>query len=226
MHPLKEPSRANFIQKIFLFGLLLSTILVIVGWILVPATSLLSIAGIGCILVVYGLVGYFVFPRIPPAILRLVAVLGLLAGIIFAGEILLEYALLPADNTSWGLSEFGAVFAIYFLAGVWAAYQSRNIKQGTLAAILSALFSSVIWLIVVLVTFYLFRSTMRQELVFTAEGNFEDFARSGMKDFNTFVMEDFLGAGFFHLILSPLFAAIFGGIGSLFGKGIVQFGKH
>jgi hypothetical protein len=152
MHPLKEPSRANFIQKIFLFGLFLSTILVIVGWILVPATSLLSIAGIGCILVVYGLVGYFVFPRIPPAILRLVAVLGLLAGIIFVGEILLEYALLPADNTSWGLIEIGAVFAIYFLAGVWAAYQSRNIKQGTLAAILSAMFSSVIWLIVVLVT--------------------------------------------------------------------------
>jgi hypothetical protein len=172
------------------------------------------------------LVGYFVFPRIPPEILRLVAVFGLLAGIIFAGEILLEYALLPADNTNWGLIEFGGVFAIYFSAGVWAAYQSRNIKQGTLAAILSAMFSSVIWLIFVLVIFYLFRGTMRQELVFTAEGDFEDFARSGMKDFNTFVMEDFLGAGFFHLILSPLFAAILEGIGSMLGKGIVQLRKH
>jgi hypothetical protein len=86
--------------------------------------------------------------------------------------------------------------------------------------------SSVIWLIFVLLTFYLFRGTMRQELVFKAEGNFEDFARSGMKDFNTFVMEDFLGAGFFHLLLSPLFAAIFGGIGSMLGKGIVLLRKH
>lgn len=226
MHPLKELSLANFTQKIFLFGLLLITILLIIGWILFPATRLLSIAGICVVLVAYGLVGYFVFSRIPSGILRLVAVFGLLAGIIFAGEVLLEYALLPSDNTNWGLIEFGGVFAIYFLAGAWAAYQSVSIKQGTLAAILSAMFSSVIWLIFVLVTFYLFRGTLRQELVFTAEGNFEDFARSGMKDFNTFVMEDFLGAGFFHLLLSPLFAAFIGWIGSILGKGIVQLRKH
>ncbi len=225
MHSLKELSQANSIQKIFLFGLLLSMMLVVVGWIFTP-TRLLSIAGIYFILVVYGLVGITIFPRLAPEILRLVAVFGLLAGIVFAGEILLEYALLPADNTSWGLVEFGAVFAIYFLSGLWAAYRSGSIKQGMLAAILSAMLSSVIWLIFVLLTFYLFRGTMRQELVFKAEGNFEDFARSGMKDFNTFVMEDFLGAGFFHLLLSPLFAAIFGGIGSMLGKGIVLLRKH
>jgi Fe2+ transport system protein B len=63
---------------------------------------------------------------------------------------------------------------------------------------------------------------MRQQFVFTAEGNYEDFIRSGMSDFNTFVMEDFLGAGFFHLLLSPLFAAVIGGIGSVLGKGLVQ----
>jgi hypothetical protein len=98
MNPLKEPSRANFTQKIFLFGLLLSTILVIVGWILVPATRLLSIAGKCCILVVYGLVGYFVFFRIPREILRLVAVFGLLAGIIFASVVCSEKGLCSLES--------------------------------------------------------------------------------------------------------------------------------
>jgi hypothetical protein len=226
MHPLEKLSRSNNVLMVFLFGILLGFILVIFGWILIPTTSLLSIAGICLILVVYALVGYFAFPRIQPEILRLVVVFGFLAGIVFAGEILLEYALLPKDNTSWGLIEFGSVFALYFLGGLWATYKSKSIKEGTLAAILSAMFGSVIWLIFVLLTFYLFRGTMRQVFVFRAEGNFEDFARSGMKDFNTFVMEDFLGAGFFHLLLSPLFAALLGAIGSLLGKGIVQLRKH
>ena len=226
MISLKKLTLSNTVPKVYLFGILLGLILVIAGWILIPTTSFLSVAGICLILAVYGLVGYFVFPRIQPEILRLVAVFGLLAGIIFAGEILLEYALLPTDNTSWGLIEFGSVFALYFLSGWWVAYRSTSIKAGTLAAILSAMLSSVIWLIFLLLTFYFFRGTTRQEIVFTAEGNFEDFARSGMSDFNTFVMEDFLGAGFFHLLLSPLLAAILGTIGGVFGKGIGQLRKH
>ena len=60
-----------------------------------------------------------------------------------------------------------------------------------------------------------FFGTMRQHRVFLAEGNFDDFARSGMHDFNAFMMEDFLGAGFFHLLLGPLIAWILGLIGGL-----------
>jgi hypothetical protein len=220
MHRLTKLSPSNRVLRFFLFGLLLGLILVIAGWILIPTTSLLSIAGICLILVAYGFVGYFVIPRIQPPTLRLVALSGLLAGLIFAGEILLEYAFLPADNTSWGLVEFGSVLALFFLTSLWAAYKTRSIREGTLAAILSAMLSSIIWLVILLLTFYLFRGTSRQALVFTAEGDFEDFARSGMKDFNTFMMEDFLGAGFFHLLLLPLLAAILGWIGSLLGKNI------
>lgn len=217
---------SNALLQVFLCGIFLGWLLVLAGWMLTPTINVTGIAGLSLILVVYGLTGYFVFPRMQPEVQRLIAIFGSLAGIIFAGEILLEYALLPTDNTRWGLVEFGGVFAVYFLSGLRAAYKTKSIKAGTLTAILSAMLSSLSWLIVVLLTFYLFRGTLRQEQVFRAEGNFEDFARSGMNDFNTFVMEDFLGAGFFHLLLSPIFATVLGTIGSAVGKGIVKLRKQ
>ena len=82
----------------------------------------------------------------------------------------------------------------------------------------TAMIASLIWLIAVLTVFYIFRGSPQQTQVFRAEGNYEDFAQSGMSDFNTFIMEDFLGAAFFHLLLGPLVAAILGIIGGLFGK--------
>lgn len=195
------------------------------GWLLVPATRLLSILGAVFILVVYGLAGYFGFPRLRPEIFLPTALFGLLAGAIFAGEIVLEYAVLPKDNTSWGVIEFGGVFAVYFISSVVEAYRCRSIRDGLLAAIVNALLSSVIWLIVMLLMYYIFRGTARQEQVLMAEGTFDDFARSGMTDFNAFVMEDLLGASFFHLVLAPLVAVILGTIGGLLGKGIARIKK-
>jgi hypothetical protein len=217
-----ENTLSNIIRKGYLLGVLLGLILVILGWILNPKTNFLSIAAICLILAIYSLVGYFGFPRIRPEILSLVSVFGLIASTIFASEILLEHAFLPKDNTSWGIIEFGSTFVLYFLSGLVMTYQSKGIKYGILAAVVSTMLSSVVWLIFILLMFYIFRGTARQEFVFMAEGNFEDFARSGMNDFNTFLMEDFLGAGFFHLLLSPLFATVLGTVGSLVGKGIVN----
>jgi hypothetical protein len=159
-------------------------------------------------------------------VLRLVGIFGLLAGALFAGEILLEYIFLPADNTGWGSIEFGGVFAIYFLTSVLAAYRCKGLRHGLLAAIGNAMLSSAIWLIFALLTFYIFRGSPRQARVFTAEGNYADFAQSGMKDFNTFVMEDFFGAGFFHLLLAPLAAALLGTLGGLLGKGLARIRRE
>jgi len=75
----------------------------------------------------------------------------------------------------------------------------------------------MIWLIAVLTIFYLFHGTPQQNQVFHAEGNFYDFAQSGMTDFDAFIMQDFWGAGFFHSILLPLLAGILGSVGSLIG---------
>jgi hypothetical protein len=65
--------------------------------------------------------------------------------------------------------------------------------------------------------FYAFRGTAQQAEVLRAEGDFEDFRRSGLADMDVFVMGDMLGAGFYHLLLSPVFGAILGGLGGLVG---------
>lgn len=206
-------------------GILIGFALVILGWILIPTTDPLSIVAACLILCSYGLVNYFTLPRIQPEILRWASIFGLVAGIIFVGEILLEYIILPKDNTIWGLIEFGSVFALYFFAGLWVSYRSVQIRSGIVTAILSAMISALIWLIAVLVIFYVFRGTDRQTQVLIAEGTFEDIARSGMTDFNAFVMEDLLGGGFFHLLLGPIVATILGGIGGITGKGIAKIRK-
>jgi len=68
----------------------------------------------------------------------------------------------------------------------------------------------------------MFYGTARQERVFQAEGNFDDFRRSGMDDFRAFITEDFFGATFFHQILGPAVASLLGLIGAAIGKGLAK----
>lgn len=214
------------IQKSFLAAVGIGLALVLLGWVLVPTTNILSIVGALLILIIYGMLGYFGIPRLDHRnhqILRVAGTFGLAAGIIFISEILWEYIALPADNTTLGLLEFGSVFALYSLSGMIVAFRIQQLHQGVLTATSSAMIGSLIWLIAVLSIFYLFRGSPQQAQVFHAEGNFDDFARSGMSDFNTFIMEDFMGAGFFHLLLGPIVAAILGTLGGLIGKGTARF---
>jgi hypothetical protein len=173
------------------------------------------------VLMLYALVGWTILPRIEqrnPAMFRLAIGVGLLAGVIFVVETLLEYSLLPADNTAFGLIEFGLVFLIYASTSGLLTYRRYHLREGVLGAVVAALFSSLIWCVATLAVFYLFYGSARQSLVFRAEGNFEDFQRSGMSDFNAFIMEDFLGATFSHLLLGPLPASLLGIIGGLVGR--------
>ena len=153
-----------------------------------------------------------------PVILRTATVFGLLAGGVFAAEIILEYILLPSDNSRYGLVEFTTVFLLYLASAFVSAFRSRSTTNAVLTSIACAFIASLVWVVTVLVVFYAFRGSPRQELVFRAEGNYEDFARSGMSDFNAFIMEDFMGATFFHLSLGLLVAAVLGAIGGLLGK--------
>ena len=86
----------------------------------------------------------------------------------------------------------------------------------------SAYIASLVWVITVLAVFYAFRGSPRQALVLRAEGDYDDFARSGMSDFNAFIMEDFMGATFFHLFLGLIVAAGLGVLGGLIGKVIAR----
>ncbi|MEI6407808.1 MAG: hypothetical protein WCR52_00360 [Bacteroidota bacterium] len=141
---------------------------------------------------------------------------GSIIGFVFAAEILLEYRWLPdsALNTRMGYFEFGTAFFLYLCAGFWSAFKTRRFLSALLTPLWSAAFASLIWLCVVLLVFYMFHGTERQTAVLQAEGDFEDFKQSGMTDFNAFILQDFWGAGFFHLLLGPVIAGILGSLGA------------
>jgi len=210
-------------QNTFLPGVIVAIALVLFGWILVPAERVVPVLAAIAILIIYGAVVWFATPgieKLNPAILSIAIECGLIAGLIFVSEIILEYVLLPKDNTTFGLIEFGSVFFIYFLSGLITALQTKNIRNGVLSAIWTAMIATLMWAIAVLAMDYLFRGTPQQTKVFQAEGNYADFAQSGMTNFNAFIMEDFMGAVFYHSLLGPMLAALFGLIGGLIGRGI------
>jgi len=172
--------------------------------------SLLSVLAAATVLIIYAWIGpravAFVELRSPTA--RLAIGCGLLAGLIFAAEIVTEYVLLPRDNSSYGLVEFGSVFAIYAAVGAIVTARGEPLSRAICGAIITAIISSLIWCICLLAIFYLFEGTARQTSVLLSEGDFDDFRRSGMASFSTFMVEDLFGAVFFHLLLDPMIAML------------------
>jgi|GEM_PF-3716633 hypothetical protein len=207
--------------KILIIELIICLVLVTYGWLTTPGVSLLSIVGAYFIVLLYSVFLCIALPRI---ILRYSQILsfscfaGAIAGLIFVGEIIYEYIFLPKDNTIPGLIEFGGVLGVLFLLAIAYSYCFHSFKQTILSVIISAMIASVLWLITVLLIFYLFRGTHRQEIVLQAEGSYQDFANSGMKSFDVFIMEDFYGATFFHLLLVPLLATILSLFGWIIGR--------
>jgi hypothetical protein len=202
-------------RAVFALGILCALALIGYGRLLVPATSDLSVTAAVVVLALYATIGWVAPKAIQakwPRILSVTMVLGIFGGLVFACEVLLEYVLLPENNAGMGFIEFGLVLFVYALAAAHTAYRFRSVRAGIIAAGATAMISSLIWFLAVLTAFYAFYGSHRQVLVFQAEGNYEDFARSGMTDFRAFIMEDFLGAGFYHLLLGPLIAATLGAI--------------
>jgi len=209
-------------------GAILSVVLIVCGWPVVPSASILSIGAASIVAVAYGLVGIWgpaAAERADSRILRWAVPLGLLAGAVFAAEMLLEYVILPENNSTLGLIEFGLVFLLYFIAAIGVAYRTQKVRHGVLAAVWSALIGSLIWLIALFSIFYAFKGTPRQAQVLLAEGTYEDFLRSGMTDFNAFVVEDLMGAALFHLLLGPAVAAILGTVGGWAGRVVGRIAK-
>jgi hypothetical protein len=191
-------------------------------------TGWLGPLGMAVILALYGLAawrGPAATQKRFPASLPTALVAGGLAALVLAGEIVLEYILLPQDNSSMGLIEYSLVLALFGAAGLRVAWQSDSFRGGVAAAVWSALLASLAWYAAALLVFYLFNGSPQQAQVFRAEGNFSDFAASGMNDFNAWIMQDFLGAGFFHSLLLPTLGAIVGALGAAIGRLAARLGK-
>jgi|SRR5437867_6564842 len=78
----------------------------------------------------------------------------------------------------------------------------------------------------ILAPYYLLRGSALQDRFFRTEGDYEDFVRSGMKDFNAWVMGDMFGGTFFHLLLGALIAAALGSVGGILPVALVREQKR
>jgi hypothetical protein len=216
------------IRKGLIICVLLNILLVLIGLLLVPTALTASkngisglIAVISILLVYFGIsyYGTITTERFDKKILHYSLIFGVFIGFLFFIEIILEYILLPDSllNVKMGYAEFGVAFCLYFFSGLWSILKTQKYLSSVLTSFWTALIASLIWLTSVLLIYYLFYGTSQQMTVLKAEGNFEDFKQSGMIDFNAFIVQDFWGAGFFHLFLGPLVASFLGALGGLMG---------
>jgi hypothetical protein len=195
-------------------------VLIAAGILLRPASvgggdGLVSLAGPAIMLILYWLVWRSAFWAKPPhgaQAQKIISLFGLAAGFVFSFEILLEYAILPDTNMNirLGWIEFGSVLALFAISAFSVTWITSSIPAGARVAAASAMVASLKWLTTLRLIAYAFWGTARQESVFWAEGDYEDFARSGMQDFGSFTLQDLRGATFFHLLIVPAVALLAG----------------
>lgn len=185
-------------MKTTLFSLVLLDIaLVALSLLRFPAAGLIHATPISVMLMLYGIAILVSWGRLEPQAKHWAMRLGLAAGVVLSGEVLLEYLTLPKDNTLYGVFEYG-LFLFLMAAAGWLAYQNGAGPFGSVqAGVWTGVIGSLIWYGVILVTLHLFFGTAQQAQVFQAEGDLQDFVNSGMTDFDIWMVQDFFGAGFF-----------------------------
>ena len=175
------------------------------GWYLAPRVMPLMPAAV--------FLAYALFARITltrPALGARVPVIacatGIMASAVFVPALWIEYAGRTANN-GW---LFGSIVALWAVAGWLAASQSGRVGDAIVASTLSAMITSVAVVIAVLAPYYLLRGTPLQDVFFRTEGTYDDFARSGVADFNTWVIEDMFGGAFMHSAFGAVVGAVLG----------------
>jgi len=105
-------------------------------------------------------------------------------------------------------------FVLWGLGGFLGAWRTRSIRLGILAAVLAALLC-----VLGTVTYgFLLAYTALPRLERNLAAD-PDYLRSGWGDVRAFAIANTFDAGFSHLLLAPLIAALVGGVGAGLGRG-------
>jgi hypothetical protein len=196
-------------------ALLFVLALLLRGWALAPSVDPLAPAAM---LAAYGVAAHYAVRTIMERdwrILRATIVCGFLSAVVFVPSILIEYAGRTVDN---GIIT-GAVVTLCALAAAVAAWRTARVRDAVCASTLSAMIGLLAFVSAVLLSYYLLRGSALQDRFFRTEGDYDDFTRSGMTDFNTWVMGDLFGGVFFHLLLGAVIAAAVGSAAGILAIG-------
>jgi hypothetical protein len=148
-----------------------------------------------------------------PAVARRTGVaVGAVAGGLYGLESLAEYLSPHVTDASVtiGWVIVGGIVAADLVAAVVATARTGLLRAGIGAAVYGAITEYVVWYPCVMVWYYVFHNSSVIDRVWRAEGTYDDFARSGLTDIRVFVLQDYWGAGFFHLAGALVIALLFG----------------
>ena len=154
---------------------------------------------------------------------------GVAGGLWLGLDLLSNYFIYRDGSTNSKISLI--VYGVYFLllVGVAAsgARATGRIKSGMVAALWYTLPAQLIWLCSEFACYYLFSRTVIGTRFIETEMH-DDFERHGAGgDFQTYVIGDFFGAGFFHLLLIGLVGVLlFGSLGAAIGKVIAALKRR
>ena len=208
------------------WGIQASAALVLVllayGWRLAPAAVPIAAAAVLLAYALFAHVSVAIAKETSPRIQWVTLACGVASATVLIGALVVQYFGRAINNAPM----VTIVFAMWLVAGMTATARTRRIRDAVIASTLSAQIGSLANVGVILASYYVLRGSALQEQFFRIEGTYEDFARSGIGDFGTFVIGDLFGGAFFHLLFGGLFGAILGMLGGAVTIGLFRVLKR
>ena len=150
---------------------------------------------------------------------RFASLAGIVAGIWLGLDLVLNYFIYRDGPTNQRISfvVYGLYLVVLLLVAFRTTILQKRFREGLASAICFVIPAQLIWHFSEFSAFYCFGNTAGGQR-FLAEEMRQDFERSGSKSMEAFMMGDFYGAGFLHILIIGFFLAIvFGGFASLCG---------
>ena len=136
---------------------------------------------------------------------------------------------LSVANLGWLVPHLGGLFGLLYtgsaslgfvlpgVAGLWAAWQARQLRAGIEAGLLCGMLASLVLFLTYSALSVLLLQVGQQDPQIVRE-----FQRSGLTDLSTYIVGDYLAAMIAHLWIGLLTGVGFGALGSSLGLGFVN----
>jgi hypothetical protein len=131
----------------------------------------------------------------------------------------IQYFGRKANNTTMVV----VVAGVWLVAGIATAARTRRVRNAVLSSTLAAAIGSLANVAFILASYYVLKGSALQDQFFRTEGTYDDFARSGARDFGVFVIGDLFGGAFFHLLFGGLLGALLGMLGGALTAAVSRF---
>lgn len=214
----------SWLARVFIAVCALNIALILVSVAIVPsslrsAEGILALAGAALMqaaLAVVALWGPYALRRWPDTATAS-STLGVVLAVAYLAIILAEF-LGVRDN----ITILYLFIAAAFVAGLWAGLRTGQWRQGVMAGVWALVIGTALWTAGDLLINYAFWGSHQQYAFMQADGEVDAFHHAGGGDWNAYLIQDILGATFFHPLLSIIVGAIAGVAGGVLARGVIM----